>query len=121
MKCSGSREILLAHIHSSHDAATKKQTGIFRHCAKLEKEVGGTGGRKLVLEIPQSFTIIKNNKTKTEADAVQSGLTSTLKMEDEVMSATMKTLASLTSDNAAISVSKMLREMAAEEWKNDLE
>ena len=68
--------------HSIHDAATKKRLGVFHHAVTGEKD-----GNALTLG--QSFSIIKNAQTETEADAAQTGLTSTL-VENEPVSATLK-------------------------------
>jgi len=95
--------------HSSHDAATKKRIGVFHHSVRAEKD-----GH--VLDFPQSFSMIKNGETATEADAVQNGLTSTLVV---TVSASLKKGKSYTSDNAAKSVSEELKARARKEWEAD--
>ena len=99
--------------HSIHDAATKKRLGVFHHAVTGEKY--GTA-----LTLGQSFSIIKYAKTGTKADVVVAGLTSTL-VENEPVSATLKTCRSFTSGNAALSVSKELRERAKQEWEGSPE
>ena len=87
--------------YSIHDAATKKRLRVFHHAVTGEKD-----GNALTLG--QFFSIIKKAQTETEADAVEAGLISTL-VENEPVSATLKTCRSCTSDNATLSVSKELR------------